>query len=175
MDEELSRMSDDPADHQHPIHTLADQPLEALKKDHQIVKSLFDRYLNTNDVAVKREAGPRILMLLEMHADLEEATFYPKARSVDAEMVNHGQGEHDEMRQMIQQLKGMQPGDSQCDQLYQKLCDTVLDHVEEEENELFPKVRQSNIDLEALGLEMQAYEASMVASHAKASAQKGAR
>jgi hemerythrin superfamily protein len=175
MDEELSRMSDDPMDHQHPIRTLSGQPLEALKKDHQIVKSLFDRYLNTSDVAVKREAGPRILMMLEMHADLEETIFYPKARSVDASLVDHSETEHDEMRQMIQQLRSMQPGDPQCDELYQKLCDTVMDHVEEEENELFPKVRQSNIDLEALGLEMQAYEASMIASHAKDSMHKDSR
>lgn len=167
MDEELYRMSDDPADHQHPIRTLSDKPLEALKKDHAIVKSLFDRYLGTDDVAVKQQVGPRILMMLEMHTDLEEATFYPKAREVAAELVDHGEEEHDEARQLIQQLKGMDAGDPQCDKLYQQLCDSVMHHVSEEENKLFPKIEQSNLDLEAIGLEMQAYEASMMASHSK--------
>lgn len=173
MDEELNRMSDDPADHQHPIRTLSGQPLEALKKDHEMVKSLFDRYLNTQDKAVKQEAGPRILMMLEIHTALEEATFYPKARSVDPDLIDHGEHEHDEARQLIQQLRGMDPGDPQCDQLYQKLCDSVMHHVAEEENKLFPKIEQSDLDLEALGLEMQAYEASMVASQARQSVHRG--
>lgn len=175
MDDELYRMSDDPADHQHPIHTLGDQPLEALKKDHAMLKSLFDRYLNSDDTEVKRQAGPRILMMLEMHADLEEATFYPKARQVDADLVDHGEEEHHEARQLIQQLRSMEPGDAQCDQLYQKLCDAVMHHVAEEENKLFPKIEQSDLDLEALGLEMQAWEASRVASRAKESMHKGSR
>jgi len=175
MDEELYRMSDDPADHQHPIRTLSDKPLEALKKDHAMVKSLFDRYLGTDDKAVKQQVGPRILMMLEMHADLEEATFYPKAREVAAELVDHGEEEHDEARQLIQQLKGMEPGDPQCDQLYQQLCDSVMHHVSEEENKLFPKIEASDLDLEAIGLEMQAYEASMMASHAKESMHSSSR
>lgn len=175
MDDELYRMSDDPADHQHPIRTLSDQPLEALKKDHAMVKSLFDAYLSTDDLAVKQHAGPRILMMLEMHTALEEATFYPKAREVAAELIDHSEHEHEEARQLIQQLKSMKPGDPQCDKLYQQLCDSVMHHVAEEENKLFPKIEQSDLDLEAIGMDMQAYEASMVASHARDSLHKGSR
>ncbi len=175
MDEELYRMSDDPADHQHPIRTLSDKPLEALRKDHAMVKSLFERYLNSDDKAVKQETGPRILMMLEMHTDLEESTFYPKARSIDAELVDHGEQEHDEARQLIQQLKQMDAGDPQCDSLYQQLCDSVMHHVAEEENKLFPKIEQSDLDLEALGLEMQAYEASRFASRGRDSVQSKTR
>ena len=171
MDEELYRMSDDPADHQHPIRTLSDKPLDALRKDHSMVKSLFDHYLNTDDQAVKQQIGPRILMMLELHADLEEATFYPKVRHIDPELVDHGEDEHDEARQLIQQLKGMEPGNPECDSLYQQLCDTVMHHVSEEENKLFPKVEQSDLNLEALGLEMQAYEASRFASRSRQSEQ----
>ena len=70
----------------------------------------------------------------------------------------------------------MTPGDPQCDRLYQQLCDSVMHHVTEEENKLFPKIEKSDLDLEALGLEMQAYEASRWASPASSAAQqRGAR
>ena len=164
MDNELYRMSDDPADHQHPIRTLSDQPLEALRKDHAMVKSLFDHYLNTSDSSVKEKTGARILLMLEMHTDLEEATFYPKARAIAPDLVDHAEHEHDEATQLIREIKGMTPGDPQCDHLYQQLCDAVMHHVAEEENKLFPKIEQSDLDLEALGLEMQAYEASRFSS-----------
>ena len=144
------------------------QPLEALKRDHRHVKQLFDRYLNTNDTAVKREAGPEIIRALELHADLEEAVFYPKVRSVDPGLVDHGEQEHQEARQLMEQLKAIDMTHPQCEQLFRQLADSVLHHVESEEQQLFPKVQQSEIDLEAIGIEMQAYEASALSAQARA-------
>jgi hemerythrin superfamily protein len=144
------------------------QPMEALKRDHRYVEKLFDRYLNTNDVAVKREAGPEIIRALELHADLEEAVFYPKVRSVDPGLVDHGEQEHQEARRIMEQLKSIDMTHPQCEQLFRQLADSVLHHVESEEQQLFPKVQQAAIDLEALGIEMQAYEANALGAQARA-------
>ncbi len=143
------------------------QPLEALKRDHRYVKQLFDRYLNTHDTAVKREAGPEIIRALELHADLEEAVFYPKVRGVDPGLVDHGEQEHQEARQLMEQLKTIDMTHPQCEQLFRQLADSVLHHVESEEQQLFPKVQQAGIDLEALGIEMQAYEANALSAKAR--------
>lgn len=145
------------------------QPMEALKRDHRYVKQLFDRYLNTDDVAVKREAGPEIIRALELHADLEEAVFYPKVRNIDPGLVDHSEQEHQEARQLMEQLKSIDMTHPQCDQLFRQLADAVLHHVESEEQQLFPKVQQSGIDLEALGLEMQAYESNALSAQARSS------
>lgn len=84
-----------------------DQPLEALKHDHNLVRKLFDSYLNTQNENVKREAGPQLLMLLEMHSRMEETVFYPQVQQVDPSMVGHFEQEHQQTDELIQQLKSM--------------------------------------------------------------------
>ncbi|HJW57125.1 MAG TPA: hemerythrin domain-containing protein [Burkholderiaceae bacterium] len=145
------------------------QPMQALEKDHDFVKQLFERYLSTQDRLVKREAGPHILMLLEMHAAVEEATFYPAVQHVNTALVDECKEQHEEADQLIRQLKGMDPSDPQCDRLFRQLRDAVLHHIDVEEHQLFPAVRKANLDLETIGLQMQAYESSMVAAQAQAS------
>ncbi|TCS38414.1 hemerythrin HHE cation binding domain-containing protein [Paucimonas lemoignei] len=144
-------------------------PLQALEKDHNFVKKLFERYFSTQDQQVKQEAGPEILQLLEMHSSLEEATFYPAVQQLDARLVEECMSEHEQADQLIHQLKGMDPSNPQCDAMFQQLRDAILQHIDAEEKQLFPVVRQSNMDLEALGIQMQAYESNMVATLARES------
>ena len=151
----------------------SDRPIEGLKQQHQFIKKLFDSYLKTQDVAVKRQAGPQILLQLEMHAALEESTFYPAVQQVDATLVDECEDEHQQAKQMISQLKGMEPGDAQCDRMFQQLCDAIMHHVQVEEQQLFPKVEQSGIDLDQLGTQMQMFESNMLSAQAKASENRG--
>lgn len=146
-----------------------DQPLEALKADHAFVRQLLARYTTTHDMRVKEEAGPRILELLEMHANIEETVFYPTVHQLDPSLVNHSEQEHQEARQLMEQLKGMQVGSAGYDQTMVQLRDAIMHHVQSEEQNLFPKVQQSGMDMTQLGVQMQAYEASMVTSQARAS------
>src|SRR3569623_1948648 len=110
--------------------TLADQPMEALRKDHHFVRQLFDRYLNTQDMQIKREAGPRILALLEMHKAVEEAIFYPKVHELDAQLVDHGDQEHEEAKRVMLQLNNIDIDVPLCDALYKQLAGTILHHIE---------------------------------------------
>ena len=151
-----------------------DQPLQALRQQHEYVRKLFDRYLNTQDVEVKKQAGPEILQQLEMHTALEEAAFYPAVQKIDASLVDECEDEHQQAKQMISQLKGMQPGDAQCDQMYKELCDAIMHHVQVEEQQLFPKVEQSGIDLRSIGDQMQMFDANAVSQQAQATEQRDA-
>lgn len=161
-------MDMDPNEHRSQSGFPVDQPLEALKADHAFVKQLFERYTTTQDKQVKEEAGPRILELLEMHANLEETVFYPAVHDVDASLVDHSEQEHQEARQMMEQLKGMQVGSPEYDQMMVQLRDSIMHHVQSEEQSLFPKVQQAGMDMTQLGVQMQAYEASMVTSEVRA-------
>lgn len=149
-----------------------DQPLEALKKDHDFIQQLFDRYLQSQDTNVKKEAGPQILLLLDMHTALEEACFYPKVHGLDASLVDECEEEHQQAKQLIQQLKDVDINSPQCEQMFRQLADAIRHHIDLEENQLFPKVRQSNLDLKAMGLDMQDFEANMVAVQAERTERK---
>jgi hypothetical protein len=54
------------------------------------------------------------------------------------------------------------------------MLSSVQSHIQEEENDFFPKLQQAGIDMTPIGLEMQAFEANMVHMQAQMSDQ-GAR
>lgn len=137
-------------------------PLELLKKEHEEVRGLFSCYLDTDDIEVKREAARSVLAMLEMHSVMEEAAFYPFIREADAQLVEHCEGEHEEADRLVRQLKEMDVEDPLYEATFQQLREAVMHHVETEEKRLFPELRQSDIDMEQLGLEMQAFESTMI-------------
>lgn len=144
-----------------------DDPTRSLMQDHHYVKALFQRYLGSQDTQVKQNAGPRICEALQMHTALEEAVFYPKAREVDAALVDKCSDDHAQAEQLISQLQTMQPGEAQYDPLMQQLSNAIYAHIELEEQQLFPAVRNAALDLQDLALRMQAYESSLAARQAR--------
>lgn len=52
---------------------------------------------------------------------------------------------------MIAQIQRMNPSDEQYDALVMQLQEAIDQHVHEEENDLFPRVQESDMDLQALG------------------------
>lgn len=140
-----------------------DQPMEALSADHQFLTQLFDRYFRTQDVNDKKDTGRHILALLEMHTTIEETVFYPRVRSVDPALIDQCEQDHDQARQLIRTLRLMNDGDPQAEPIFRQLADAILRHVETEEQQLFPKVEQANLDLSGIGHEMQAFETRMIA------------
>lgn len=141
-----------------------DQPLEALKTDHGFVRKLFEQYFQSQDASEKSAIGAHVLALLETHTALEERAFYPRVREVDASLIEHFEQEHGEARQLIENLKLMDDSDPHTDELYRRLADSVLRHVESEETQLFPKIEQAGMDMSAIGQEMQAVEIQMIAA-----------
>lgn len=152
-----------------------DRPLDALKADHQFVRQFFDRYFQTQDEHEKRDAGSHLLLLLEMHGSLEEGVFYPRVRDVDPALLDRCAREHEQAEQLIHTLKSMDEADPQAVALFRRLADAVLSHIETEEQQLFPKVRQAHLDLSAIGQEMLALETRMIAGRAHRPAAPGLR
>lgn len=141
----------------------ADQPMEALRTDHRLVRQLFERYFQTRDMDERHESGRHLLALLEAHAALEETVFYPRVRGVDALLVDQCELDHDQARQLIRSLRLMNDDDPQAEPMFRQLSSAVLRHMEMEEQQLFPKIEQSNLDLGRIGHEMQAFETRMTA------------
>ncbi len=147
-----------------------DDPTKGLVHDHNYVRQLMQRYLSTRDLQVKQQAGPRICEALELHTSLEEAVFYPRVRELDNALIDRCLEDHQEADQIIKQLHSMQAGDADYDDLMQQLHDAVTEHMEVEEKQLFSAVRDSELDLNDLALQMQGYESNLVAAQARQSA-----
>jgi hemerythrin superfamily protein len=150
-----------------------DDPTQSLMQDHDYVRQLFQRYLSTQDIRVKQQAGPQICDALDRHTTLEEAVFYPRVQHLDPALVGKCEDDHQQADELLMQLQDLKPGESAYDGLMQQLRDAIIAHIEVEEQQLFPAVRQSTMDLQDLALRMQTYESNLISTQAASS--KGAQ
>lgn len=117
-----------------------------LKKDHSTVEQLFKRYEKAGDRAYveKRDIVDRIIEELSRHAAIEEQLFYPAAREhvddVD-DIALESMEEHHIVKWELAELERMDPRDERFDAKVTVLIENVRHHVEEEESDFFPKVR----------------------------------
>ncbi len=71
--------------------------------------------------------------------------------------------EHAGAKNLIAEIEAMQPGQPLYDAKVKVLGEQIRHHVEEEETELFPEVRETGIDLDALGAKLAARKAELTA------------
>ena len=121
-------------------------PISMLKDDHKTVEQLFKRFEKAGDRAhvEKRDIVDRIIETLSMHAAIEEQLFYPSARTTvpDSEdIVLESLEEHHIVKWVLSELDSMSPEDERFDAKVTVLIENVRHHVQEEEQELFPMVR----------------------------------
>jgi len=140
-----------------------------LTKQHKEVADMFDEFENMSDRATtsKKKLVEKICEQLIMHTAIEEEIFYPAVReaSKDVEdMVDEAVVEHASAKDLIAQLQEADPGDELYDAKVKVLGEQIEHHVEEEEEEMFPKVRKLKLDLDALGQEMAARRDELLAS-----------
>lgn len=120
--------------------------IELLTRDHRAVEELFSQF-DGGDDETRRSAAEGVIRELSIHAAIEEEFFYPMVKKEvpdAAGMVDHGIEEHQEAKQVLAKLD--ETIDKSHTKAYaekmQRLQKLISDHVEEEENELFPKVRE---------------------------------
>lgn len=136
---------------------------DLLDADHKAVRKLFDEYRTLSEsrargaLAKKQQLAEQICLALTVHAQIEEEIFYPAARAVvkDKSLLNEATVEHASTKDLIEQIRGMDPSDDLFDAKVQVLGEYVDHHVKEERGELFPKVRESRLNLVALRDELE--------------------
>jgi len=153
----------------------ADDPIAALMRDHDMVRKLADKYLNSSDMEVKKQAATQLLQAIHTHSRLEESIFYPNVRCLDDNLVRHFEQDHLKVDDLLATLQGMEPDEPRAEQMMRDLLNSLLPHIEEEENSLFPRLRQSNVDMSDIGLQMQSFEANLIHMQAQASDQGSRR
>jgi hypothetical protein len=133
--------------------TAASDALSLLEADHVAVKRLFVQFEEAKGDAEKRALAIAICAALKVHARLEEELFYPAAYLVvgDSALIEEAMVEHASAKDLIAQIEASAPGEALFDAKVKVLGEYIDHHVVEEENEIFPKCRASDLDLEALG------------------------
>lgn len=132
--------------------------LELLKHDHDEVDEMFKQFeeiKDNGDDAEKEQLVAQICDALTIHAQIEEAIFYPAARRAlqdkGQDLLDEAAVEHQTLKDIIGRLEMAPTSDPLYDAGVKVLSEYVKHHVKEEENELFPKVRSSDMDLQAIG------------------------
>jgi len=122
--------------------------ITTLKDDHKAVEALFKRFEKAGDRAYseKRAIVDRIVEELSKHAAIEEQLFYPVSRATvpDTEDIAlESMEEHHVVKWLLSELEDMSTEHERFDAKVTVLIENVRHHVEEEENELFPKIRDA--------------------------------
>ncbi|MCK9686134.1 hemerythrin domain-containing protein [Scleromatobacter humisilvae] len=130
--------------------------LDMLSQGHEQTRALADE---CRRVARHVSADPAMQGLAEalcraIHrmAALEEELFFPAARAAleASRLVDLAELEHATARQIIRQLQNAEPGEPRYEALVLALTECVERHARHEQVELFPRLRESCLDMDAL-------------------------
>lgn len=133
--------------------------IELLKHDHREVDSMFKQFDAEDEARSKAEIAQHICLSLIVHSEIEEELFYPAAQRAledeDRDLVSEAKVEHMSLKRLIDDISGSSPSDEMFEARMTVLKEYVKHHVHEEEHELMPQMKKSDIDLEALGSKLQ--------------------
>jgi hemerythrin superfamily protein len=142
----------------------ATDAIALLEADHREVDGYFDDFEAASDNGEKKALADKICLALKVHAQIEEELFYPPAREKtgDGDLIDEALVEHTGAKTLIAQIEAMRPGQPLYDAKVKVLAEQIRHHVEEEETELFPEVRETKLDLVALGAKLAARKAELL-------------
>lgn len=132
-----------------------------LKEDHKTVKRLFKEFQAAQEGPAQRKAQivEQILKELTVHTYLENEVMYPEVRRLLPDLdedVLESYEEHHVADVLCMELATMGPDDEHFDAKVTVLIESVTHHIEEEEKDWFPKVREGlgRNQLQELGARM---------------------
>lgn len=135
--------------------------IQLLKKDHKMVKKLFEECENLKGRGGQKKSDliALIKQAITAHAQVEEELVYPafqENRSMK-DQVNEALEEHHVTKMLLAELDELQPNDEHYDPKVKVLYEYLMHHVKEEEKEMFPEAqkRLSAKNLAALGEEVE--------------------
>lgn len=145
--------------------TTGKDAIDLLEADHREVEALFREFESADDDARKVELAAKICGELVIHATIEERIFYPAARQALSEdkedLVSEATVEHASLKDLIAAIDGSSPREELFEAQVKVLGEYVKHHVREEETELMPAVRRTNVDLDAIGERLAALKESL--------------
>ncbi|MEU2038844.1 hemerythrin domain-containing protein [Nocardia niwae] len=150
-----------------------------LRDDHKAIRKLFREFEKAGDDAVetKGKVVKKIIEALTVHTYLENECMYPEVRKLVPDLeddILESYEEHHVADVLVTELAMMKPGDEHFTAKTTVLIENVDHHIDEEENEWFPKVREQlgRKQLQEIGARMQELRKKAPTSPAQPSALK---
>ena len=156
--------------------------ISLLKDDHRHVKHLFEQFKAAEDRRARALLVKEAILELKIHTTIEEEIFYPVVRKAlkkkigkdeTTDLMDEADEEHHVAKLLIAELDTMKASDDHWGGKFTVLSESVLHHVKEEENEMFPEARKLDLDYEALGAEMLARKEALKANGVPEFAEQG--
>jgi hemerythrin superfamily protein len=122
--------------------------INQLIDDHNTVRSLYAQFQSASTWDTKFAYAREISKNISMHAGAEEMLLYPLTRIVvkdDGKMIaDHSLHEHQEIKELLYEIESLTSDqEPQLDQLMGQMYEKFQHHSQEEETDLFPRLRES--------------------------------
>jgi len=123
--------------------------ISLLMNDHRAVDELFRRFESSREggsTAERRLLIEQMTQELAVHAEIEEEVFYPAVRRLLAQgdqLVEESLHEHAEVKGLLADINSSDPESRGHEAKVMTLIGDVRHHVNEEESEILPKLRQA--------------------------------
>lgn len=131
--------------------------ITVLIEDHRAVEQVFQELESgSGSPEHRRDLTDHVIAELVRHSVAEEHYLYPttrKALSDGDQVADHELSEHTEAERIMNELDGLDPTDARFNELLGELINAVRHHVKDEEEDLFPRLREacSETELTELG------------------------
>ncbi len=125
---------------------MSSDAITLLKADHKDIRRLFRDFEAAGDRAIKKKAKivRKIIELLTVHTYVENEVMYPEVRALLPDLdedILESYEEHHVADVLCMELFGMPADAERFDAKTRVLIETVTQHIKEEEQDWFPKVR----------------------------------
>lgn len=122
---------------------MANDPMRILKADHREVETLLDKLAKSEEGREREQMVEELVIKLGAHMDAEESIVYPPVRAeVGEEDEEEAEIEHGLAREGLEKVQQMveMPGFGAAVEM---LKGGISHHVEEEETQLLPELKES--------------------------------
>jgi hemerythrin superfamily protein len=142
--------------------TKSTDAIVQLKADHKEIRRLFADFEKAGDNAraTKKRLVDKMIELLTVHTYIENEVMYPRVRALLPDLeddILESYEEHHVADVLVMELSSMSASDERFTAKTSVLIENVTHHMQEEEDEWFPQVREGlgRKSLQDIGAEMQ--------------------
>lgn len=131
--------------------------LQTLIDDHNAVRELFDLYWSTQSIDDRESIKNQIIKALCIHDTIERLYLYPLVEQMwGSDYANEYREEHEELAQTLYLIDHLSVSHPNHDELMSEALNQIAQHLDEEEGQLFPALREelSEEELQELGFSL---------------------
>ena len=117
-----------------------------LKADHKELRGLFREFQAPKTTSARKgQIVTKVIELLTVHTYIENEVMYPQVRTLLPDLeddILESYEEHHVADVLVMELAALKPGDERFEAKTTVLIENVAHHMDEEEQDWFPKVRE---------------------------------